>query len=1181
MVTTNGIISAVYAIEALVVFLFGFILVYRTLKKVNLVEGEKFTIEDWFSCTAFGVMFALAISFALTLALEVFYDFTQPGADIPSIGGPILLTLLIILVIYPLWEIFFLARPTSDSVHELHKFLETRILDRFPGNIGYFISFIIFLIMYIVPVFLLHAVLNIIFPGVNVTEVAFIWFLLFPLFFLSYYAALGQISGIIKTRYVNDIPRRYIHEDKTILPILIKKLIGLIKVLIVLSPFILAIYNLYGPIDAVIKGEGFSGKSSSFAFISLFTTVFFGVKGFFKRFWTKKSKTKAIDFIFSGYIIIGIGINMMISFVTINPDIVIKFLGFEVFGFQPLIGIADLLNRYEIVMPLIVLQSIIIIFYGLKVFFNTKSELHADMRLAGTNKAFGLGIDQLMDREKREKTFKKGKFNLDVLCKSALLDPIFNKDGDDLNQVVRKKATQFLYLISIENKDLAKDIIDVITYNTIDRDVTKKEHFFLSKEAVDLLGFIGKVYPDLILKQLLNSFSLGDTQLQQFILDALGDIGESIENIKLVLKDVKPLLISDKYEVRAAAVQSITEMVTEGDYRSEQFVKIVLDTLYEVLDENGKIGRYAESTLECILNLCSKIPTKINIDKILPFIKYRESVDEDINGYVEQYAINIIGSIVYYNLDKFPLIDMAKYLKDERNYIRYVAADAIGNYILKKPNDSKTEEILKTLMALSLEDHDPDVTEMCAESVTEFLIMNKKYSVNIDGREQTILEYYTNALDSDSEKIKENASEAMKSIAPLFQDDIWPVMERKIQGDNLEVARDLMHTLALLENYIHDKVNLEILYEKTKSPDASTRAEALFALGGISLNRGDVDPKILIERLDDTDPQVRLEAIFALGKMGTKNYEKVVPTLLSKFFTIDRRSNNRITEVELYAESLGVIGEIYPSNEIIISLQQALMGDTNPYAKDVVARALWMIGNGMIKTGKATRRIESDDFYNTISWLQIAKKEYTIGNIIIMMIEAIQQKGIPESVMDILSDAMQDLLPVFVFVKDQKKPNLLLNTMKELLAQAYYSNYDDEILETIDRIDSLISFKNYFDTEDPDEKEQALFYSMQYTPDGKQFNDQGETFLELEYQDPKALDYALKSFEIAIDLSPNEYYSPNCNFQIGHILLRKKEYVKAKEKFKEALEIFASLDEIESMKKCDTQIKKIDKILNQ
>jgi len=196
--------------------------------------------------------------------------------------------------------------------------------------------------------------------------------------------------------------------------------------------------------------------------------------------------------------------------------------------------------------------------------------------------------------------------------------------------------------------------------------------------------------------------------------------------------------------------------------------------------------------------------------------------------------------------------------------------------------------------------------------------------------------------------------------------------------------------------------------------------------------------------------------------------------------------------------------------------------------------------------------------------------------LVIIFIEALQQKGIAESVMNEISDAIQDLLPVFLFTKieKQRKENEILETIKELLAQAYYTNYNSEILETIDRIDSLISFKRSFEIENPDLQKQFVFYATQYTPDGKQFHDQGELFL-LMTENPAYWEYAFRSFEIAQHLAPNEFFTPNAVYQMGYILFQQEKYEQAESKLKEALEIYTSLDDVAKMQIVETFLKQI------
>lgn len=1166
------LIPFTYLFVFIIGFWFGFIMVRKNLKKINLIESEKFDLEDWIACIGFGAMFGLAIVFAVNLTFEVISPI-----EIPSVAGLVLTILFGILIIYPLWEVIFLGRPTSDSVHEIHRFLETKILDKFHGKKAYFVSFLIFLGIYILPITLIN-----IFADRNFIEIAFIWFLIIPLFFLAYYAALGQMSNIIGTYYASNIKNHLIYGSPFSIPVTINKIKGIIFFIVALVPLFTSIYGIYSPISTLVAGGGIEEKGELMAYLSLFSTVVFGIIGFFKKFWSRKSKTKIVDFLFSGYIFIAIGVNMLINFIAIDSTIVQDIIGYEIFGYQPLAALQDIMSDYVIIIPIITIQSIITVVYGLYLLVKVRSDFHADVRLSEVNKAFGLKIEQLInkDSDQIKRRIDKSRYNLPILYKSILIPPVYDKEGLDLNASIRKKASQFLYLIAMENKDLAKEIVEILSKTTIERFNHKKKWVkspFLSKEAVDLLGIIGKEYPDLVLGRLIKAMDAEDILTKEYIMDALGDIGESSENLSEVLKVVRELIIHPRYEIRNTAVQTLTEIILEGEIIESTRVQDVLDVIYSVLERYPTNADFIDSAMDALANICVKIPKKIYIDKILPFLKYKNKRTDKITvDFIHQNTVYIIGTIAYHNLDKFPVDQMIFYAEDSRAYIRYRAIDALGNYLLRSPNEEHTEKIITLILNKSLIDPNSDVRDMCIESISEFLIVHENYVVTINGNMKTILEFYTNALDSCNSLTCENSSEALKSIAPIYQEDIINIIEKKIVSGTPEVTRDIMHTIASMDGVLQKKINLAPIYERVSDRDPRTRSEAVFALGGISENKIDVDEQLIISRLDDEDTEVRLTAIFALQKIGLNKPNDIIPILIERLFKIDRVSDQRINEVELYIEALGVIGEKYPSNEIIVSLQQAIMGDTNSHAKDVIANSIWRIGNGMIKSGRAIRRIENSQFYNSVSWLKIKiRKDYTIGNLIIMMIEALQQKGIPDSVMNIISDSMQDLLPVFTFVKNEQKRNQFLITIKELLAQAYFSNYNQEILETIDRIDSLISFRNYFEVSNPKLKNQFIFYSKQYTHDGKQFYDQGITFMQLINQDPKYLDYAKKSFEIAIQISPFEYFSPNAIYSIGNILQIQKKYDEAEKYYKKAMNLFEALDEIESMKLCEEKLEEL------
>jgi HEAT repeat protein len=1186
MAAIDILFQFIYVIVGIIAFSIGFSLVYKNLKKINTIEGEKFNIPDWTAMVGFGLLFGMAMLFIVNIVI----DFIKPNL-IPSIAGYILLGMLVVLVLYPLWEVIFLGKPTSDSVHDFHKFLESKILDRFKGKVAYLISFLIFIVLYILPILLIFGLTS--FP---IAQIGFMWFLIFPLFFLNYFAANGTVSGIISATYVKTIPSDILkHMGST--EATKTKIMNIIFIAIAWIPFLLNLYNFVNPILKAVSGNidvESGGSDPLMGYISLFTTTVFGIKGFFSKFWNKKSKTKTIDFLFSGYLIIGIGVNMLLSFVQIQPDVVEGV--FSSVGFLEPIG--GIFSNYLILLPLIIVQSFITFTYGVLNLVQVNSDFHSDIRLQATLKAFGkIDLDQIVESRKKvldlkesgeqeqddeklskKKKKKKPKYNFPTLYKSLLIEPSYSKFGVDLNEQVRSKAAQYLFLICVDNKDLTQNVIDFVFNASIDitKDTAAEDQVFISKESIDLLGEIGEIYPNLLISRLIDALEYADIYTQRNILDALGDIGENKDNMIKILDKIAPFFKSNRSDVRQAALASLSEMVLEGNSEDKEFVNIALSQIYSILEEVDS-PEVIDTCLDALVKMCARIADDIDFEKIVPFIRYNVGNDQDTIDYIVQNAIVVISYLVYYNLDKMEAIlpELKEFLKNPKNFLRYVAVDALGNYILKCPED-KISLVLMEILILSTNDLDNDVAQMATESIAEFLVMHKGYQVEINNQKISILDYYLNALTSDDKSVSENASEALKQISPLYDEDIYPILEKYLkEASNLELVRDCLHVIALSGEEEHLSTDLELVYQLTKHEEPSVRSEAIHALGYLIKHRKEVDPKYVITCLDDLDPQVRREAIFSLGKIGQEKPQEIVPVIIQKFFELDRESDATVSEVELYSETLGQIGKYFPSNEIIMTLQNVLMGDTNPFSKDVIARALGTIGIGMIESGTATRTIENETFYNQISWLRGGeKKEYTIGNLIIIFIEALQLKGIPETVMNEISDVIQDLLPVFVFAKteDGNKEDQILTTIKELLAQAYYSNYNNEILETIDRIDSLLSFKRYFVTSDEVLQRQFIFYAKQYTPDGKQFHDQGEVFLLLAKNDKRYLDFALKSFEVSAELAPHEFFTPNAVLQMGIIYKEKGMLEDAREKLKEALEIFTSLDEVDKMRECDQHL---------
>ncbi len=1168
MALIDQILNVLYIIILFPVFFIGLNLARKGLIKVNKIEGEKFRITDWLVSSMFGLLFTVAVVFCINLMI----DFANPGVvAIPSVGTYLLVIALGVLLVYPLWEMFYLARPSSDSVTGYHRFLEAKFIDRVRGRGAYLVSLMLLLLTYGIPIMLIA------FAGFGIAQAAFLWITMVPLVFLNYFAASGTVGNLVKIMYTTQASNRAYPGIKKFQN-LITNMMGLIKLVIAVVPLIIAIYGLYSSIDAALSG-GSKEKTGISAYLSLFTTVVFGIMGFFSRFWNKKSKTKSIDFIFSGYIMIAIMMNILINFMSIDAVQIIGLFNPDIPLIRDImIPIGEKLSDPLFTLPIITLQNIITISYALIILFQKNSDFQANIRLGAVIGSYQMASEKNLLKLKKEaekiekKQAKKGAGgngtqepklkskapDYVTLLKSIVLEPGFNKYGIDVNEPVRAKARQYISLIAQQQGTKAANIEKIVEYlqkHTIGK-VRSAKRSFLSPEAFLCLGEIGKKHPVTVLNPLLDNIAGDDLLKKRYILNALGLMGSQTGKVKEILskQDIRNALSDTSYDVKNAAVLSVVEIGLELND-----VVPVLDELYALLGDAISSGKprsehFVETLLQSLLKLCIKQPASVDINKIVAVLDFNPAhADTDALDYILQNTLRIIAYLAHYNPDKVPIqrvIDIAK--NDKREFIRYIACDVLGNTILLKPSP----EIIQTLVKKSLDDPDGDVRAMCNESIAEYCINTEgeSESVVINGQQVNLLDYYLEKLNDADQFTAENASEALKSLAREFSANIYKKLESKITGDNEEIIRDSAYVLSTLNEETMKSIDLALLYKRLGDTSDKTRSEIIRLLGYLGTVRSDVDLLVVSKYLSyEKDPEVRLNTIFAIGKIGTIQPANATGLLLDRLdhMNVEQRS----LELELIYEALGVIGSVHPFNDIITALERALMGDTNPFSKDVVAKALKAIGQGLMMSIAEKKERKSQGNF---------KATYLPGNVVMIFLNALQLKGLPDDVIDIISDGIQDLLPYFLITDKSKRRFEYLDTLYTFLLQAYNSNFSHEILETMDRVKSLKSFKLYVDEEKRGlVKDSARFFAKEYTPDGMQFYDQGGLFKALGNDQ-----YALASFEIALELSPNEYFSPRCHLEIAS-LVKATDPARAERECVIASNIFVFFDDIAGYKESE------------
>src|SRR5208337_4604012 len=106
MVFTLQTLNYLYYIIGIITFIFGFLLVANSLKRIRRIERKPFNAQNILTCIIFGTMFALAIVFAINITLDFISPFPIPGVE-----GYVFFILLGFLAIYPIFDILNLAKP--------------------------------------------------------------------------------------------------------------------------------------------------------------------------------------------------------------------------------------------------------------------------------------------------------------------------------------------------------------------------------------------------------------------------------------------------------------------------------------------------------------------------------------------------------------------------------------------------------------------------------------------------------------------------------------------------------------------------------------------------------------------------------------------------------------------------------------------------------------------------------------------------------------------------------------------------------------------------------------------------------------------------------------------------------------------------------------------------------------
>ncbi len=291
------------------VVIFGYVL---ASKQIKLVKGKEFSWIDHIKALVFGFLFSAGVSFIIGLMIAVGAEGKAPMADFQQ---TLLVIILFFITAYPLVDLLYLAHgEKTERQTPYHTMLANKIINRFSPPLSYIVAVITYFTLFIAPILILMA------TGLPAIIIWISWIIVIPILILSYYATRGFVSGISRMYfYIPAIGRSTFlsfgyrarsMEDFADNPM------SRIGFGFMLFTFVWQFISLYQTLAYYILGK-LTINTASYTLMAL-VVLFFGIAGYFTRFWGRKVKFRLMDFLLSGWIMTTIGANVLVNFIIAN-----------------------------------------------------------------------------------------------------------------------------------------------------------------------------------------------------------------------------------------------------------------------------------------------------------------------------------------------------------------------------------------------------------------------------------------------------------------------------------------------------------------------------------------------------------------------------------------------------------------------------------------------------------------------------------------------------------------------------------------------------------------------------------------------------------------------------------------------------------------------------------------------
>ncbi|MHA2258045.1 MAG: HEAT repeat domain-containing protein [Promethearchaeota archaeon] len=897
------IIETILLTIFLTFFAFGFYIIYR---QVALVKKGEFVNKDRFQCIFYGIIFSFAVMVVVVMgfifAIETFWEGTPPDLHPLALIIPFIL-ILVYISIYPLIDFLFIAlsKETDEGLTPFHKFIGDRVINLSERKIARVsIAIVFYIFVFIVPPLILTLF------GAPFIMIWISWMIVYPLMILTFYGSKGYIAGISNAYYhipnVNRSIFLNFEDRKRGMKQFTSEPGPYIIIGLMIFVFIWAWISLFQTITFFFTGNlAFSTMSSVFVFV----TLFFGIIGYFTRFWGRKIKYRGIDIYFAAYLMAAIGINVLVNFLIVNYDKLSN-------TFNSYNITSQIVPNYRIFTWAAVIEEIILIIFTSYYILARNNKFIKNIRSSKVTEC-GQNFDPIplfnlikhRDPEIRrhaESTlllmFERIPLRKEIdlnewKFKNSLLDAICDNNFDS-----RRISSQILEKLEEDAPEIILPwIIELIESPNYDKNIPIVRSLLNTD-----IKFVSKLPKDTILNLLNDS----EWRLKLLGLKLLRRIFDKNDDIYLKL-DIKKLIndSNSKIQIEILNLLSETSLKISGD--------IIIDKIFH---KNDEIRAAAIKNLKYLNQ--AEYGQKL-LKRIIPLMK-------DSSSLVRASVFKVITRIGKFKKNKIPFLPLLDGLTDFDERVRESAKLALLRYYEEEPNLLELEEIINKI--------EPN-------NIDTLISILSLLGMLWNQDPQKILTTLLIFIKFENEQLKTNIS---KTIVEKYQNNPDLIIQNLIKIPDISgfITKGIIAKTLIKIGQKDPKNIIPILINFLGHTNDDVKLNSLSTLDGlIDYFPKDTDIKPFIDILqEEKNNQIKKESSKVISKLAKRDSEFIKP-LISEFIQLldKQESSTKIVLFKSLLEIAIVLPEIIPMNTI-----NKFLSDPDSFIRETNIKILGHIG---------------------------------------------------------------------------------------------------------------------------------------------------------------------------------------------------------------------------------------------